>query len=249
MTANYAYTHEIDNGSNGSGDGDEINPQNANCQAREWASGAWDATHVVNGNAVYELPFGRGRQMLNHGGVAGAIAGNWQLTTTALARTGFPDNVLLPASYTAPDGNNSGTQRPSLVPGVSLTPPGGRTRAEWINPAAFTLPTPGEFGDVSRNLLRGPGTWQVDLGAAKTIHFGERLQLQLRSEFFNIFNHPQLGQPQASCGLSTLAPTGCSNGFGSIINTVNLNTAIVSPITPVGSGTPREVQLALRLQF
>ena len=249
IAANYAYTHEIDNGSNGSGDGDEINPQNALCQACEWASGAWDATHVVNGNAVYELPFGRGKQMLNQGGVAGAIAGNWQLTTTALARTGFPVNVLLPSSYTAPDGNNSGTQRPSLVPGVSLTPPGGRNRANWINPAAFTLPAPGEFGDAPRDLYRGPGTWQIDIGAAKTIQFGESVQLEFRSEFFNILNHPQLGQPQATCDLSILVPTGCQSGFGSIINTINLNTAIVSPITPVGSGTPREIQFALRLQF
>ena len=249
VAGNYSYAHEIDNGSNGSGDGDEINPQNALCQACEWASGAWDATHVVNGNAVYELPFGRGKQMLNQGGIASAIAGNWQLTTTALARTGFPVNVLLPGSYTAPDGNNSGTQRPSLVPGVSLTPPGGKNVAHWINPAAFTLPTAGEFGTAPRNLLRGPGTWQIDIGAAKTIPIKERTELEFRSEFFNIFNHPQLGQPQATCDLSVSAPTGCAAGFGSIINPINLNTAIVSPITPVGSGTPREVQFALRLQF
>ena len=126
VAANYAYTHEIDNGSNGSGDGDEISPQNAFCLACEWASGAWDATHVVNGNAVYELPFGLGKPMLNQRGIASTIAGNWQLTTTALARTGFPVNVLLPSSYVAPDGN-SGTQRPDLVPGVPLTPPGGRS--------------------------------------------------------------------------------------------------------------------------
>jgi hypothetical protein len=166
-----------------------------------------------------------------------------------LARTGFPVNVVLPASYTAPDGNNSGTQRPSLVPGVSLTPPGGRNRANWINPAAFTLPAAGEFGDAPRDLYRGPGTWQVDMGTAKTFPIAERMQLEFRAEFFNIFNHPQLGQPQATCDLSILVPTGCPTGFGSIINTINLNTAIVSPITPVGSGTPREVQFALRLEF
>jgi hypothetical protein len=247
LAANYAYTHEIDNGSNGSGDGDEISPQNALCLRCEWASGAWDARHVVNGNAVYELPLGRGKSMLNQGGVATAIAGNWQLTTTALARTGFPVNVLLPSSYVAPDGN-SGTQRPDLVPGVSLRPPGGRGVAHWINPAAFTLPA-GEFGDAPRNLFRGPGTWQIDMGAAKTIAFGERVQLEFRSEFYNIFNHPQLGQPQATCDLSSSSPTGCQSGFGSVINTINLNTAIVNPITPVGSGTPREIQFALRLQF
>ena len=241
VAANYTYTHEIDNGSNGSGDGDEISPQNPFCLACEWASGAWDATHVVNGNAVYELPFGLGKPMLNKHGIVSAIAGNWQLTTTALARTGFPVNVLLPSSYVAPDGN-SGTQRPDLVPGVSLTPPGGRSVREWINPAAFALPA-GEFGDAPRNLLRGPGTWQIDLGVAKTFAIAERMQLEFRSEFYNIFNHPQLGQPQSSFNPSN------TTGFGSIINTVNLNTAIVSPITPVGSGTPREIQFALRLDF
>jgi hypothetical protein len=241
VTANYMWSHEIDNGSNGSGDGDEISPQNPSCLACDRASGAWDATHVINGNAVYQLPFGHGKPMLNQGGIASAIAGNWEMTTTALARTGFPVNVLMPSSYTAPDGA-SGTERPDLVPGVSLTPPGGRSVAEWINPAAFATPA-GGFGTAPRNLFRGPGTWQIDMGASKTISLGERGRLEFRSEFYNIFNHPQLGQPQAA--FNPLNTT----GFGSIINTVNLNTAIVSPITPVGSGTPREMQFALRFEF
>ena len=241
VAANYMWSHEIDNGSNGSGDGDEISPQNATCLACDRASGVWDARHVVNGNAVYRLPFGQGKPLLNQSSIANAIAGNWELTTTALARTGFPVNVLLPSSYTSADGN-SGTQRPDLVPGVSLTPPGGKTVAEWINPAAFATPA-GEFGTAPRNLLRGPGTWQIDLGAGKTFPLRERAQLEFRAEFYNIFNHPQLGQPQPTFNAQN------TNGFGSIINTVNLNTAIVSPITPVGSGTPREMQLALRLDF
>jgi hypothetical protein len=241
VTANYTYSHEIDNGSNGSGDGDEISPQNPLCLACDRASGAWDATHVINGNAVYQLPFGRGKRLLNDPGVASTILGNWELTTTALARTGFPVNVLMPSSYTAPDGA-SGTERPDLVPGVSLTPPGGRSVAEWINPAAFAAPA-GEFGTAPRDLLRGPGTWQFDLGISRTIPLTERARLEFRSEFFNIFNHPQLGPPQA-----TFNPAN-TTGFGSIISTVNLNTAIVNPITPVGSGTPREIQFALRISF
>jgi len=51
--------------------------------------------------------------MLNQGGIASAIAGNWEMTTTALARTGFPVNVLMPSSYTAPGGLP--TERPDLV--------------------------------------------------------------------------------------------------------------------------------------
>jgi len=241
LAANYMWSHEIDNGSNGSGDGDEISPQNAMCLSCDRASGAWDATHVINGNAVYQLPFGLGKPMLNQRGIASAIAGNWEMTSTAQARTGFPVNVLMPSSYIAPDGN-SGTQRPDRVPGVQLAPLGGGNVTEWINPAAFATPA-GEFGTAPRNLLRGPGTWQFDLGTGKTFPLSERARLEFRSEFYNIFNHPQLGQPQA-----TFNPAN-TTGFGSIINTVNLNTAIVSPITPVGSGTPREMQFALRLEF
>jgi len=179
-----------------------------------------------------------GKPMLNQNGIASAIASGWELTTNALARTGFPVNVLMPSSYTAPDGA-SGTQRPNLVPGVSLTPPGGKTVSEWINPAAFATPA-GEFGTALRNFIRGPGTWQIDLGAGKTFPLPERARLEFRSEFYNIFNHPQLGQPQ-----STFNPSN-TVGFGSIINTLNTT---VSPVTPVGSGTPRELQFALRFEF
>ena len=240
LTANYMWSHEIDANSAGSGDGDSQVAQNVACSACDRASGDWDARHVINANAVYQLPFGHGKPMLNQPGVANAIAGGWELTTTALARTGFPVNVVLPSSYTAPDGNNAGTQRPDLIPGVSLTPPGGRSVTEWINPAAFATPA-GEFGTAPRDLLRGPGTWQIDLGAGKTISLWERVRMEFRSEFYNIFNHPQLGQPQSSFNPSN------TTGFGSIINTVN--TSIVSPVTPVGSGTPREMQFALRFQF
>jgi hypothetical protein len=178
-----------------------------------------------------------GKPMLNRRGIASVLAGNWEMTTTALARTGFPVNVLMPSSFTAPDGAY-GTERPDLVPGVSLTPPGGRTVAEWVNPAAFATPA-GEFGTAPRNPVRGPGTWQIDLGAVKDISLPEKCALEFRAEFYNILNHPQLGQPQ-----STFNPSG-TTGFGSIINTVNT----VSPVTPVGSGTPRETQFALRLDF
>jgi carboxypeptidase family protein len=256
VAANYTWSHEIDNGSNGSGDGDEIQPQNQACQSCDIASGAWDARHVVNGNAVYRLPFGHGKALLNQGGIADAIAGNWQLTTSALARTGFPVNVL--TTLDGPDGNQAGIQRP-LLTGQPLTPPGGRTIGQWFNPAAFEIPAlnaagnASVFGNAPRDLLSGPGTWQVDMGAGKTIPLRELGKIEFRAEFYNIFNHPQLGQPGATCegNGSASGPTPCESGttFSQITNTINLNTAIVSPITPVGSGTPREIQLALRFEF
>jgi len=98
------------------------------------------------------------------------------------------------------------------------------------------MPAAGTFGDAPRNVARGPGAWQMDFGASKRIQLGENGWLEFRSEFFNIFNHPQYGLPQAIFGVP---------GFGSITQTVNTTT----PVSPIGSGTPREMQFAVRIGF
>ena len=236
FSGNYMWSHEIDDGSDGSGDGDSLVAENVACPRCERASGFWDARHVFNANAVYQLPFGAGKPYLDQPGIVSGIFGNWQLTSTVVARTGFPVNVLINrSSADVPDGNST-DQRPNLLPGVPLTPPGGATIAEWINPAAFAVPLPGTFGDAPRDLVRGPGAWQIDMGIGKRIPLTEQVRLEFRAEFFNIFNHPQYGLPQATFGVPS---------FGSITNTVNTT----SPVSPVGSGTPREMQFALRMAF
>ncbi len=234
LSANYMWSHEIDDGSNGSGDGDSVVPQNVNCQVCERADGIWDARNVFNANAVYQLPFGPGKPYLNDSGIWSKIAGSWELTSVVVARTGFPVNVTVDRSAAdTPDGNTN-NQRPNLVPGVSLSPPGGSTIAEWINPAAFSVPLPGTWGNAPRDLARGPGVWQIDLGVGKIIPVTERVQLQFRTEFFNIFNHPQYGLPQSDFSAGP-------GVFGSIISSVNTG--------PVGTGTPRQIQFMLRASF
>jgi hypothetical protein len=236
LSANYMWSHEIDNGSNGSGDGDSLVPQNVACPSCERASGIWDVRHVLNANVVYELPFGPGKPFGNSRGVVGTVIGSWEMTSTVVARTGFPVNVTVTRSAASvPDGNTT-DQRPNLVPGVSLTPPDGKSIGQWINPAAFAMPANGTFGNAPRNVARGPGAWQMDLGLIKRIQLTDTTRLEFRSEFFNLFNHPQYGQPQSAFGVQ---------GFGSIIQTVNTTT----PVSPIGSGTPREIQFALRLRF
>src|SRR3984885_7295303 len=236
LGANYMWSHEIDDGSDGSGDGDSLVPENVACQPCERASGIWDARHVFNANAIYELPLGPGKQFLSEPGFWRSVAGGWEVTSTFMARTGFPVNVLINrSSSSVPDGNAT-DQRPDIVPGVPLTPSGGATIGQWINPAAFAIPAAGTFGDAPRDAARGPGSWQMDFGVGKRISLTERASLQFRSEFFNIFNHPQYGLPQATFGVP---------GFGSIIQTVNTTT----PVSPVGSGTPREIQFSVSARF
>jgi len=232
FSANYMWSHEIDDGSNGSGDGDSLVAQNVWCMACERASGAFDARHVFNFNAIYELPFGPGKPYLSTPGALRTIFGSWEVSSLLTARTGFPVNVTIDRSSSdTPDGNTN-NQRPDLVPGVSLTPPGGQSIGAWINPVAFATPLPGTWGDAPRNLLRAPGAWQFDAGVSKRILITERVQLQFRTDIFNIFNHPQYGSPNADVS---------AEGFGQIASTINIG--------PVGTGTARQVQFALRLGF
>ena len=230
LSVNYTYSHQIDQDAAGGGDADF--PQNPACLSCERASGDFDVRNVINANAVYELPFGQGKRWLSGRGPASALLGNWSTTTIVTARGGLPINVTIDRSSTSVATGYTTNQRPNLVPGVSLIPPGGRSIAAWLNPAAFSSAIGPGYGNTPRNFGRGPDLWQADFGLGKLIPLTERYQLQLRSEFFNLFNRAQYGLPLADVSSGT---------FGQIISTVNTG--------PVGTGTPRQIQFMARLQF
>lgn len=231
LSANYTYSHEIDQDSAGGGDSDF--PQNPACPSCERASGDFDVRHVFNSNAVYDLPFGPGKAFLSNAGIASEVFGRWSVTAIATARTGLPVNVTEDRSSSSVATGYTTSQRPNRVPGVSLTPPGGHKINQWINPAAFSLVTGSGYGDSPRNVARGPDLWQADFGLAKRIPLTEKMQLQFRTEFFNIFNRAQYGLPLADLSSPTT--------FGQIVGAVNTG--------PVGTGTPRQIQFMLRLEF
>jgi hypothetical protein len=72
------------------------------------------------------------------------------------------------------------------------------TCVSYLNPASFVLPPIGSFGNVGKGLLIGPGLVNLDAGLVKIIPVRERLQMQVRAEFFNIFNHPNFANPNNS---------------------------------------------------
>jgi hypothetical protein len=230
LSANYAWSHEIDQGSAGGGDSDF--PQNPACLGCERASGDFDVRHVLTANTVYDLPFGPGRSLLAQPGLSSAILGRWSVAAIFTARSGLPINVTEDRSSTAVATGYTTNQRPNRVAGVSLTPPGGSRVNSWINPAAFAVVARGGYGDAPRNIGQGPNLWQTDLSLAKRIPITERLQLQFRSELFDLFNRAQYGAPLDDLSAAT---------FGQIISTVNNG--------PVGTGTPREIQFSLRVEF
>ena len=98
--------------------------------------------------------------------------------------------------------SGTGTQRPDLVGNPSLGD--GRSRdelmARYFNPDAFRLPAVGSYGSAGRNIMSGPGRWNLDCALFKSVTLREQMKLQIRWELFNTFNHANLLNPRANIG-------------------------------------------------
>jgi hypothetical protein len=202
----------------------------------EYGINPQDIPHTFNGSVVYQLPGD------------GFWRGGWRVGGIVNARSGVPlnvtisrpDNLSNPTVTNIPGGNSRGTQRPDLVPGVD---PYLKNDVRWLNPAAFTTPQAGTFGNLPRNFLRGPGFWQLDLMFSKDFRFGGNQGLQFRGEIFNIANrlnyeNPALNLPNGTPGVPfTDAQAGT---FGYILGPLNRT---------VGLGTARQAQISIRYLF
>ena len=160
--------------------------------------------------------------------------GNWELSAIGTAQTGLPVNITVDRSNSGVPGlfTISGEERPNYVLGAPLTPPGGSTPNNWINPAAFAVPANQTFGNLGRNAFRAPRISQLDIGLSKFIKVTEKLSLRLRADLFNVFNRAQFGAPNADISAAN---------FGAITSTVSSYNA--------GRGTPRELQLSAKFVF
>jgi len=175
-------------------------------------------------NFVLDLPVGRGRRFLNHGGVADAIIGGWEASSFTILHQG--GNPLTVADNGLIDTNSQGTiaGRPNQVCNPRLSNP---TTAEWFNTSCFVAEAPNTYGNAGSGDFFGPGRGMLtDFGMFKNFTLHEQLKLQFRAEMFNAFNHPYLNDPGTTWG----APA----SFGIIIGK---------------SLTPRVFQFALRLSF
>jgi hypothetical protein len=225
----YMWSHAINDGNLGGGEGAQ--PQIAACRACDRGNSAQDIRHTITSNWMYQLPFGPGERYLNTG-VTSKILGGWEASGIWTARTGRMLTIGISRSASAvPDGNTSG-QRPNVVPGVSIYPAGGPTFNQWFNTAAFAIPANGTWGNAGRAIGVGPGLFQVDFSLQKNTRIAERKSLVFRIEMFNISNRIQAGNP----GTTLTSPA----SFG--LTTSGLNRTI-------GTGTSRQVQLAMRLNF
>jgi hypothetical protein len=184
----YTWAHSIEDVSS---DAYYLNvPPGLSASSQERGSSDYDIRHTFSGAVSYNIP-------APGNGIWKAIFGNWSTDSIVYARTASPVNVVTGKN---PFGGflsgASSVQRPDLVSGAPLwmanpNVAGGKE----INAAAFTAPTTAVQGNLGRNALRGFGATNVDLTLRRQFQLHERLALQARADFFNIFNHPSFGSP------------------------------------------------------
>ena len=178
-------------------------------------------------SAIWELPFkGNG------------LKEGWQLGFITQGQTGNPINILTDLNFTGnanirPDlvGNLQVLGNPNQWFSTDVCDP--RIAGSCTSSSVFALPvSPNHAGSLARNPVRGPGFYNTDFSITKRTHFG-KTTLELRAEAFNVFNHPNLGQP------GRIATVG-STSFG----------LITSTRLPTGdSGSARQIQFAAKLLF
>ena len=168
---------------------------------------------------LYDLPFGRGKKHLNSAPRAIDIAfGGWQVNGILTLRTGSPFTVT--QSGDAPN-VGEGSPRPDQVGNPNEV--ANRSIDHFFNTDAFASAAKFRWGTAGRNTVIGPGINNWDFSIFKTFAIDEKRRIQFRSEFFNLFNHPEFGFPGSSIGTAQ---------FGRISGTTR---------------DPRDVQLSLKL--
>jgi hypothetical protein len=220
-------SHCVDDGGylgsfNTASTGNITNPYN-----RSWdkATCSHDIQHVFKINGLWALPF-KGNKIVE----------GWQISGIMSANSGLVYNIS--DGYDEVFGGstpNNLTPRPNYVAGCNINE--GANINQWFNPNCFTLQAPGTFGNLGRNIGRGPRLTNVDLAFLKDTKLNERLNLQFRAEMFNIFNHPNYGLPSAGLGGGAQLFTGGGGRDGS------------APKISTLAGSPRQIQFALKLIF
>jgi hypothetical protein len=215
----YTYGRSIDISSNGATSTASVpQPHHLNL---EYAASDFNAQQILNLGWVLRLP----NPVADHG-FKGELLDGWTYGGIYNARTGNPINVTIAGDQSYTDQRQ---QRPNLVAGQPLYPTGFRHRAakvaEWFNVNAFAEPPDGTFGNLRRNALVGPGYINTNMDVQKYFNLPHPEQtIEFRLDAFNVFNTPNLAQPNAVVSGATTNQV--ANEFGEILSTVGTNGAV-----------------------
>ncbi len=195
---------------------------------RDYGPANWDVPHRFVASYLYDVPFLKdsSQPILKY------VVAGWQVSGVTTIQSGTPVNATL--STDRANIGITGQQRPDLVGGIpdmncqpntaGATDVARRQLINCFDASAFALPAQFTFGNMSRNVLRGPKFSSTDLSFMKTVPVGGQARFQIRVEIFNIFNQVNYNNPNASFG---------SAAFGTI----------------TAAGTMRQMQLGGKLLF
>jgi Carboxypeptidase regulatory-like domain len=247
---NYVWSHFLDDqdsGGWGSRGGTQY-WQIGNDPKANYGNSNFDIPNAYKAYASYELPFGKGKAYLNGNTWVDEAVGGFRLSGTMITQSGVPFTVVNTtnhnADYTGCASNVGGTANggdvnngcnwfPNVIASTHVSNPGPN---EWFNVNAFAdawAPGAGPFafGNEGRNSLRGPRLTVFNFSMAKDFSFTERVKMEIRSDWVNVFNHPSLGIPGQTFG---------GANFGQINNATQNNGVAVAA---------RSGQLSARITF
>jgi hypothetical protein len=273
LTAGLQWTYGHSIGNTG-GSNEAQTTQNPFNYGQDRGNNAFDVRHSMNASVLYQLPIKANSRAMN------LLVGGWEVGGILNARTGLPIDVTLSRPDIVYQVNATGqyvtspivtngqvlttpvidnpfggafrnNRRPSVVPGVDPFLSTSDKRY-YLNPAAFTFPQPGQFGNLGRYALHGPGLSQVDFTLHKNFAIDEKRNFEFRGEIYNLFNRANFSNPPAvlATGLGTAAnqiqpgqpytSAVAGGAFGVFNSTVSRD---------VGLGAQRQLQLSLRFNF
>jgi len=258
LLANYTWSRSLDDlpfGMGVSGFDGSYSPlpfNNPNRHRFDYGPSGFDRKHVFTASYVYQLPGFSGKGWLHN------VLGGWEWSGLFSAASGRPITVLQGTNIS---NIGTGQDRGTLLPGAN---PYSSTACanvpvackSWLNTGAFLTTNqvnaqfrpaaggtgPGTVGNVSKNFLRLPNTWDMDMSASKYVNITERYRLQFRVEYFNIFNHPNFAPESNSSG--NVNGTEQISAFDKINGNTSFGTFRVGQ-----AADPRVAQFAVKLHF
>ncbi|HZY61941.1 MAG TPA: TonB-dependent receptor [Edaphobacter sp.] len=164
-----------------------------------WANDGVTRRHYASANAVWALPFGKGKRYLSSGGMTDRLVGGWSTSVVTYLASG----LWFSPSFDAADPSNTGTVGglPDRV-GDPNSVPGGKNINNWFNVAAFAVPQPGHFGNALPNSLEGQHLYQTHVSLTKSTAITERVHFIFVTQISNIFNHPQFLTPSGDISVA-----------------------------------------------
>jgi len=235
--ASYSFSHSLDNSSNDVIAGLSNTVISA---ATDYGNSDFDVRHSFSGALTYEIPPAAKEHILS------LVTRDWSIDAAIVTRTGFPFNGIL--FSTSPDPGGFATSRPDIVLGQPTWLYGNQCIAvdgppcaggKALNPAAFSIPPTVRQGTEGRNDIAGFGLTEVDTSLSRVFPIRERLKLAFRADAFNLFNHPNFGNPPGNIEFGT-----------AFLQSREMLNGTLGGLNPLfQQGGPRSLQLSLKLSF